>query len=239
MKLIQLTTLCCLLTAIFAQQTLAETLFDQETVSVIQDRIYDRKHEINLNLGYIPDDDFYEMNPIGVGYTYHFNKHLAWEVGRAQFVSSYEKPLKQDLETEFSVTPEQFDRLTYMVHSTLLVKPTYGKDAVWDSTILNHESYLGLGAGIANYEREYSVGEPTDETVFSVTAVMGRKYFLSKRFALNLEAKTYTNFKDVKTETHVYLGFGLSYRFNFSDRHNTVRQTTHSVYQYLETDHDD
>lgn len=217
---------------------MASNMFDQESVSVIQERIFDRKHEVTLTGGYIPDDDFYELTPLGVAYTYHFNKFVAWEVGRAQYVMSSEKPLKNNLEQEFSVTPEEFDRLTYMAHTTFLLKPSYGKDAIWDHTILNHETYFGLGAGIANYEREYSFGEASEETVFSLTAGMGRKYFLSKRFALNLDLKSYTNFKDDKTETNVYLGIGISYRFNFSDRSNTVRQATDSIYQYLD-DQDD
>ncbi len=212
----------------------AETVFDRETVSVIQERIYERKHEIGFTVGNIPDDDYYEVYPIGVGYTYHFNKNVAWEVGRAQYMVNQEKELKSKLETQFSVTPENFDQLTYMAHTTFILKPTYGKDAIWDRGIINHEGFFALGAGIANYEREYSFGEPTSETVFSVTAGMGRRYFLSKKFALLLEVKSYTNFKDTKTETNVYLGAGISYRFNFSDRISAVREKTDSVYRYLE-----
>lgn len=235
-KIVQITGLLTL--SLVVQPVMASKIFDKETVSVIQERIFDRKHEVTFSGGYIPDDDFYELAPLGVAYTYHFNNFVAWEVGRAQYVMSSEKTLKTRLEDRFSVTPEEFDRLNYMAHSTFLLKPTYGKDAFWNSTIINHETFFGLGAGIANYEREYSFGDPTEETVFSITAGMGRKYFLSKRFALNLELKSYTNFKDSETETNVYLGMGLSYRFNFSDRSNTVRQATDSIYQYLE-DQDD
>lgn len=238
MRLINVRSIMLIMAVAISQTAMATKIFDKETVSVIQERIFDRKHEVSLTGGYIPDDDFYELTPVGVAYTYHFNKFIAWEVGRAQYVMSSEKTLKNNLESEFSVTPEEFDRLNYMAHSTFLVKPTYGKDAIWDKTILNHETYFGLGAGIANYEREYSFGEPTEETVFSVTAGMGRKYFLSKRFALSLDLKSYTNFKDNETETNVYLGMGISYRFNFSDRSNTVRQATDSIYQYLEDQYD-
>ena len=61
-------------------------------------------------------------------------------------------------------------------------------------------------------------------------------YFVSKKTALIAEIKTYTQFKDSGTETNVYLGFGVAYRFNFSNRNSRVREKTDSVYRYLNDD---
>ncbi len=210
----------------------AETVFDQETVSVIQERIYDRKHEIGFTMAYVPDDDFYEEYPLAVSYTYHFNKHVAWEVGRFQYFITQEKELKDTLQ-DYDLAAVTFDKPLYMVHSSFVLKPTYGKDAIWDSNIINHESFISLGAGVAHYEREYSVDEPTTETVLSLTAGVGRRFFISKKFAMVAEIKSYTQVKDSTTETNIYMGLGLSYRFNFSNRNSLVRKKTDSVYRYL------
>ena len=41
----------------------ADTL-DDESVTAIQNRIFFRNYEIDLGIGYIPDDDFYELLPV-------------------------------------------------------------------------------------------------------------------------------------------------------------------------------
>ncbi len=221
---------------LLSQGSLAQTVFDKESVSVIQERIYDKKHEINFSGGYIPDDDYYESYSAGASYTYHFSKHIAWEMVKAQYFFNEEKDLKSQLELDFSVTPETFDHLTYMVHSSLVVKPTYGKDALFDSAIINHESYYLLGAGIAKYQRDFSFEESSEETVLSVTLGAGRRFFLSKNIALTFDIKNYSNFKKKKTESNIYMGMGLSFRFNFSDHDSVIRQKTTPVYRYLNHD---
>ncbi len=102
----------------FAASVQAESVFDSETVSVIQERIYDRKHEIGFTMAYIPDDDFYEEYPLAVSYTYHFNKHVAWEVGRFQYFLTQEKDLKGTLQ-EYDLAAVSYDKPLYMLHSSL------------------------------------------------------------------------------------------------------------------------
>ena len=214
----------------------AENAFDKESVSVIQERIYDRTHELGFHVGYIPDDDFYEEYPLGVSYTYHFNKNIAWEVARLQYFLTSEKDLKGTL-SEYDLAAVSFDKPTVMLHSSFVLKPTYGKDAVWDKNIINHEGFFSFGAGVAQFEREYPVDlESSTETVLSVTFGAGRRYFISKKTALIAEIKSYTQFKDSSTETNIYLGLGLTHRFNFSNRNSKVREKTDSVYRYLNDD---
>ena len=211
----------------------AENAFDKESVSVIQERIYDRTHELGFHVGYIPDDDFYEEYPLGVSYTYHFNKNIAWEVARLQYFLTSEKDLKGTL-SEYDLAAVSFDKPTVMLHSSFVLKPTYGKDAVWDKNIINHEGFFSFGAGVAQFDREYPVdADSSTETVLSVTFGAGRRYFLSKKTAIVAEIKSYTQFKDSSTETNIYMGLGLAYRFNFSNRNSRVREKTDSVYRYL------
>jgi len=218
------------------QSAQAKNAFDKETVTVVQERIYDRTHEIAFNMGYVPDDDFYEEYPLSLSYTYHFNKNIAWEVGRFQYFLTRKKDLKDTL-SGYDLAAVSFDKPLYMLHTSFVLKPTYGKDAVWDKNIINHEGFFSFGAGIAQYQREYPVDtETSTETVLSLTLGAGRRYFVSKKFALITEIKTYTQFKDSTTETNIYMGLGIAYRFNFSNRNSSVREKTDSVYRYLNDD---
>jgi outer membrane beta-barrel protein len=189
-----------------------------EEVFAIQERIFDRDHEVGLVLGYIPDERFQHAFPAGLDYLFNFNENLAWEVGRAQYFFNVDKDLKEDLEKEFGATPEEFDRRKYSIHTSLLLKPSYGKDALWNRRIVNHETFVALGAGIAAYERETSTGEKSSELAPSLSFGLGRKYFLGPKLCLNLEIRDFVDFKDAGVENHVFLGIGLGYRFNLKPR---------------------
>jgi len=189
-----------------------------EQVFAIQERRFARYHELALPLGFIPDLDFHHSFPVGLSYTFNFNENLAWEVLRGQWVFSAEKGLKEDLEGDFGVTPEHFDRIQYTLHTNFVLKPSYGKDAVWNRWIVNHETFVLAGVGITGYEREFSDGATETETAPSLSFGLGRKFFLNERFCVNLEVRDLVNFKDDGVENNVYLGASLGFRFNLSPR---------------------
>ncbi len=220
----------CLMVILFlllgwAPAGLAAEAAGEEDVSAIQNRIFDRYHEIGVPVGFIPDDDFYYDFPVGVSYTYNFNENWAWEVARGQWVINAEKDLKDDLESDFGITPSEFDKIKFTVHSNLILKPSYGKDALWNKYIINHETYLLAGGGIVYYERETSTGEESSETAPSLSLGVGRKYFLNDKFCLNLEVRDLVNFKDEGVENNVYLGVGLGFRFDLGPR-RPMRETS-------------
>lgn len=207
---------------------------DDEKVFAIQERVFHRYHEIGLNIGYIPDEDFYNAYPIGLGYTYHFNHYLAWEVARGQFMLTQEKDIKGTLEKDFGVTPEVFLEPKYMIHSNIIIKPLYGKEAFWNKGILNHESYLIIGGGIINYEKKYSNGETDAETDPSVCLGAGTRYFLGRNLCLNLEIRDLINMKKDNTENNVYFGLGFSFQFNLLPRKSEQDETVDRLKGYLE-----
>ena len=204
-----------------------------EHVKAIQERIFHRHHEIGLNVGYIPDDDFYYAFPVGLGYTYSFNDHFSWEVVRAQLALNTEKGLKDDLEENFGVTPQEFDEPKYFIHSHLVFKPSYGKDAVWNRSVVNHETYLFLGGGMVNYERDYSYGGSDSENAPSLSFGIGRKYFLNQNICLNLEVRDTVTFKDDETENNIWFGVSLGFRFNLSPRETERDSTIQLLDHYL------
>jgi len=190
----------------------------EEEVYAIQNRIFDRDHEVDLLLGYIPNDDFHELVPVGAQYTFNFNENLAWEVVRAQYYLNWEKDLKEDLEDNFGVTPSELDWITYTVHSSLVLKPSYGKDALWNRKVVNHETFLAVGAGVVRYDTEDTDGNEGGETTFSLSFGLGLKYFINKKLCLNFEVRDMVNFRNDGAENRMYLGVGLGFRFDMSPR---------------------
>jgi outer membrane beta-barrel protein len=208
----------------------------KDPVSAIQKRVFYKSHELGLPVGYIPDDDFYEVYPIGVSYTYNFNENWAWEVARGVYFLNQEKELKGKLETQFGVTPSAFSEPKYMIHSSLILKPFYGKEAIWNKGIINNESYFLLGGGVVNYERQYSFGEASTENALSINLGYGSKYFITDTLCLNLEIRDMITFKDDKTENNIFVGFTVGFRFNLSPRKTDRDETIDKIKTYLKND---
>lgn len=204
-------------------------------IAVIQERIYDKKHEITFEAGYIPSD-FFDNFPLGISYTYHFNETLGWEVVRLEGVASSEKDIVSQLEEDFQVEPTEFDSLKSMIHTSLVYKPTYGKDALLNKSVINHETMLTVGLGLASYETEFPEEASTSETAMVLSFGFGRKYFISKNFSFILQARDLITFKDDETENNVYLGVGLSYRFDFAGKRVEGFEKADSVYKYLKNE---
>lgn len=191
---------------------------DEEKVHAIQNRIFHRNHELDLSLGYIADDDFFHVYPISLGYTFHFNERIAWEVARLQYNINQDKDLKETLENEFNVTPERFPEQKYSYHTHFVYKPLYGKHAWLNRGIINNEIYFFAGAGMVHYEWQRSFGESDQEDAISLSLGAGLKYFLNKKFCLNFEIRDLVNFREDDTENNLFFGVGLGYRFNLAPR---------------------
>ncbi|MRR39208.1 outer membrane beta-barrel domain-containing protein [bacterium] len=226
--------LIALLVVLAPRAGLCKDSTGEEKVFAIQERIFQRDHELTLSLGYIPDEDFYNVFPVGIGYTYHFNDFIAWEVARGMYLYNREKDLKKDLENDFGVTPSEFLEPKYMVHSNLVIKPFYGKESIWNRSVLNHESYFLMGGGIVNYEKKFSYGDTETETAPSICLGYGIKYFLSKSICMNLEIRDLVNLRDDGTENNIYLGVGITYRYNLSARKTDQDETVDKLKGYLD-----
>jgi len=205
----------------------------KEQVTAIQEKIFHRNHEIGFHLDYIPDDDFYDVFTVGLSYTFKFNDYLAWEVARGVFAFNVEKDLKNDLEDEFEVTPTQYTEPEYMIHSHVILRPLYGKDAVWNRGVINHETFLFFGGGLVNYEKHYSYGSSGSENALSISFGVGIKYFLNDYICLNFEIRDIINFKDERTENNILFGAGLGFRFNLAPRVTDTTSELETLDHYL------
>jgi len=211
----------------------ADTL-DDESVAAIQNRIFARHHEIDLGVGYIPDDDFYELFPIRLGYTYNFNNYLAWNVANLDWMFNQEKDLKKDLEQEFGATPEEFDLMVAAIHTNIVIKPFYGKSVSHSRKIINHETYAFVGGGVVNYETQKRYDSSDSYLAPSISLGIGQKVFIGQKLCLNFELRDWINFKEDNVENNFWFGISLGYRFNLSPRQADGDKTVEAVSQYLE-----
>lgn len=212
-----------------------DALTDQEEkVYAVQNRIFHRNHELDLSLGYIADDDFFNVYPISLGYTFHFGDQFSWEVLRFGYMFNQDKDLKGTLEDEFGAQPERFPEQTYMFHSHLVYKPLYGKHAVLNRGIVNDEIYMFAGAGMVHYEWDYSTGDSDGEDAPSLSLGVGMRFFLSQRLCLNAEVRHLTNMREDDTENNLYFGVGVGYRFNMAPRKVEEDPTVNRLKKILE-----
>jgi len=202
-------------------------------VTIIQERLFDKKREVGIELGYIPDDNFYEVYPLTVSFTHHFNERYAWEVIRASQMITKDRDIKADLEDNFGVTPSTFDEFNNHIETSFVIKPTYGKDSLWNKRVINHEGYISFGAGIATFEKQVSYGNQEKQSAMTASIAIGRKYFISKSFNISLTFKDMLVFKELNTENYIYLGVGLNYRFDLFGSMKKQRNEDNSIYDYL------
>ena len=206
---------------------------DEEKVAAIQNRIFYKHHELSLSAGYIADDDFFHIYPIAASYTFNYNEHLSLEVLRYQYMFTQEKDLKAEL-LDVGVQPSRYPEQKYALHSHLIFKPLYGKDAVLNRGIVNHETYFFIGGGVVRYEWIRSYGENETEDAPSLSLGVGMKFFLNQKFCLNVEIRDLMNFREDDTENNVYFGLGLGFRFDLSPREKKEDPTVEKLKNILD-----
>jgi len=227
-----------LLALIFGSATAAicQDSDKEEKVRAIQDRIYHKSHELGIAAGYIPDEDFYEGFPVGAYYMFTFNEHIAWEVARAQWIFNNEKDLKNELENDFGVRSSELSEPKYSIYSHAVFTPFYGKDAVLNRGVVNRETYFLLGGGIVHYNNKDNFENSSSETAPSFSFGVGQKFFIKENYALNLELRSITNFREDDTEWRIYLGASFGFRFDLSPRKQRKDPKIEKLNHYLKED---
>jgi outer membrane beta-barrel protein len=214
----------------FAYSVQAE---EREYTAAVQERLFQNNHEITFWGGAIPDEDFTINYPLSVSYRYHFNNHLAWEPVRATYYKSQARKLQKELIAEYGVAPSEFDYPKYSVFSSFILKPSYGKDSLFNRWILNHETHLSVGGGLVSFTKEYNYGKDTEELAWSARIAAGRKYYLNRFVALNMEVEETFSFKEEEMTNNLSLNLGLSVQFSFKQKSIEESEELKLLYEYL------
>jgi len=205
-----------------------------EKITTLQNRVYNRTHELTAFAGVIPDDQFFISYPITGAYTFNLNDWLAWEAIRGRAFINTKRQLYNTLVDNYELAPSEFDYPVFSAYSSAVIKPTYGKDSWFNSAVINHQTYFSVGGGIAAFEKTYTYDEPTQELAYSVRIGAGRKYFLNSLMALNFEVEETFAFKEAEVTKNLQLNIGLDIRFNLGRARQKDNNDLEALYKYLE-----
>jgi outer membrane beta-barrel protein len=212
---------------------------EREYTAAVQERLYQEKHAFTVWGGYVPDEDFTINYPLSLGYQYHFNKHLAWETIRGSYFLSQPRKLQTQLIDDYGIAPSDFDYPLYSAFSSLVLKPSYGKDSIFNRFVLNHETHLSVGGGLTSFLKEYNYGSNTEELAWSVRLAAARKYYLNSHFALNLELEETFAFKEEGVTNNFAISAGLTFQFSFKKNVAQENEELKLLYQYIGSDNEE
>ncbi len=194
---------CALLLCTIAQAKADEDL-EYGNVYAIQTRTYRMNHEFTFSLAFMPLDAFYKYFGLGGQYVFHFNNIWAWEAVHFTLTKylNIDTGLKQQLLDRWQAsTIGQQKRLDMTVDTNLMIKPLYGKLALWNSLVIYSEGYFLVGVGTQDYQNGW-------KPAFDVG--MGLRVYLNNKFSLRLEVRDYVAFVPGVNNT-LYFGVGVSY----------------------------
>lgn len=112
---------------------------------VIQNRRFKMAHEFTLEGGTVPLDAFVKGVTLSGRYTLHFDDFHAWEIAGGTYSFNIDAGLKQQLIDRFGVQPQSFATLLFTVDSNYVMKPFYGKLALFNRTLLYAELFAVAG----------------------------------------------------------------------------------------------
>jgi len=187
-------------------------------IIAVDERPYRMIHEFSVSAGVIPTDAYYIGVSIGGGYTLHLSDIWAWEALNFQYSANVSTDLESELLDAFEVTPERDPRLQYLLTSSAVVTPLFGKQAVLNRGIVFQGVHFALGGGVANF-----AGDEADSFRPQVSFGPGLRFFLGQAVSTRLDLRGITTFSTVADSVEVDFLFHsyLSFSFNFGKKRAT------------------
>ena len=110
-------------------------------------------HELRLSLGSMPVDPFQKGWSASLAYTVHFD-YFAWEVLQISAAYLTSTDLRNRLIDTFAIPPEDFAAPRFVAMTGLEVTPFYGKQALFNDSIMHQSFLVGLYGGVVFGARE-------------------------------------------------------------------------------------
>jgi outer membrane beta-barrel protein len=180
-------------------------------LEIIQNRKYDLLNEISLLGGGLPGDPYYKGITATLGYAIHFSDFAAWEI--AQFTYSYNIKSKLGEEVERIaranvLNPPNFPELNWFVASHLVLKPIYGKQALFNTEVVHIEAFIQAGPAIVN--------RSIPETTFNVGADFGAglRLWLTEVISVRIDLSEllFLTTEGLGQAMHLHAGFAFNLR---------------------------
>jgi outer membrane beta-barrel protein len=199
------------LTLMGASSARAGDDLDEEQVATyaVQSRMFRLGGELAVAGGVLPMNAFDKGLTVGGSFTYHFNNSLAWEIINASYVyKQLDTGLKTELLENFGVQPTDIASLDLLLSSSLVLKPFYGKLALFNRRVIHMELSVPVGVAMGRYINPgaYLAG-PTAGLLFHV--------FLGPHTSVRFDARENVLINrdnwHMRHELHVSLGFALAW----------------------------
>ncbi len=182
---------------------------------VIQNRAFDLGHEFTFSAGLVPLDAFYKGLAGTFRYTLHLDEFLAWEVGGISYSFNIDTDLKRQLVDRFGVAPEALDQITLFGQSNIVLKPIYGKYALFNRALIYTELYLVAG-GAVGYYSDGSFRPAPDYGA-------GLRFFVTDWFSVRADVRHFIFFNGIPIidpnstiDNVVHLSVGASFSFGLA-----------------------
>jgi outer membrane beta-barrel protein len=148
---------------------------------VIQNRRFKMAHEFTLSGGTLPLDAFVKGVTLSGRYTLHFDDFSAWEIAGGTYSLNIDAGLKQQLIDRFGVQPSSFATLLLTIDSNYVMKPFYGKLALFNRTLIYAELFGVVGV-TASYWSDDSWRPGPDVGV-------GARFFVTEWFSIRTDLR--------------------------------------------------
>jgi outer membrane beta-barrel protein len=191
-------------------QAEAELEADSPRVFSIQPRPYRLGHEFQLGLGVLPLDAFYVGMLLNGSYTYHFSDFWAWEMASIGYSLNLDTGLTEELFEDYGALPEQDggDKISLVGTTSLVVKPLFGKLAVFNSNKVYAETFFNIGLG----PMRTAVGS---RGTFFFTGLLGvgLRFWWTQQFSIRFDFRDYLVFKQAVPENAMMFMFSAAFNY--------------------------
>jgi outer membrane beta-barrel protein len=153
-------------------------------LQVIQKRRFQLEHELSFLAGVLPADPYYKGITASLGYTIHMSEAVAWEVVQGTYSFNVDTHLKDrllEVAAGRGQASPQLPEIEWMVGTRVLLKPLYGKEALFNTEVVHLEAYLGLGPVAVKRSA------PVSGIAFGVDAMAGLRLWLDTNWSLRLD----------------------------------------------------
>ncbi|MEO1483582.1 MAG: outer membrane beta-barrel domain-containing protein [Myxococcota bacterium] len=181
---------------------------------VIQNRKYDLTNELSVLGGGFFVDPYYKGVTGTLAYTLHLSDFWAWEVVSGTYSFNFDTTLKDEIQrvarAQGQVVPE-FAEIEWMATSRLVLKPIYGKQAIFNTEVMHVEAFLAAGpAVLSRVDGEASIAIGGD-------VGGGFRFWISEVVAVRLDIAQLLYFEGSNFETDLRLHLGFSFNLRSED----------------------
>jgi outer membrane beta-barrel protein len=186
-----------------------------KSLETIQNRKFKLLHEVSLMGGGLPVDPFYKGITVGMGYTLHFSDFFAVEFVQFTYSINIDTKLKKELiRTALSKgdLPPDFPEIAWIADvAHVVIKPLYGKEALFNTKVVHLESYGRFGP---TFVRRSGT---TDSFAFGFDAGLGIRFWLREWVALRFDLAEMIYFLDKKPQQCLRLNAGFAFNLRGED----------------------